>query len=588
MLNKKFLLGTVLVVALCLSACANGETEVTETSAATASESVSAAEKATVTETETEMQETEEVTETTAEDKKVSAEEYFSSRGFAFSERYKRSYEIILDMNDYKDVPNPFEDMDENYLKKIKYFTLLNVDGCGIDFISQLWAYEITVKDYSGSADFSGITCHITFDNYIGGDLSTVICSEYPYSIKFENYSGEYPLNGLPKNDVHYFDFENFADGVDFSFISEYPNAAYIRLKGSNTKDIDFNFIKDCKSLKSVLICGKSIDAEALAEILKNSNIGGLSVTVEDYSSTDAELLMCAAPSCSISYELDSSPWDYNKEPTEGVAFFANLYVYPNAEKKQWECETSSARAYYPGTWGYHGSLVCTFTNFTEEKQKINSVKIFRDDKGVLTEMPFADGSTSLEIDFAAEPNANSDFDITEEMFPFSKCETGIYKVVFDWNGERLEQQFAICNSDEDFLTEEQNEIFQKAYKITDRYFGCSTYLPQEYIDDHTTEEFLVNLYEGYTRDYAYSKSVGKYIDKDGNLMPAYGDRGGDISEQGNFFMPIYSNENEVLFKNFVIHGHEDYPYYIWFEEINYHMVKTDEGWRFDQFDLWY
>ncbi|MDE5991913.1 MAG: hypothetical protein K2G87_02560, partial [Oscillospiraceae bacterium] len=507
MLNKKFLLGAILPMAVCLTACSGSDTDVTETSAATASESVLTAEQTTVTETETEVQKTEKVTETAAEDKEVSAEEYFSSRGFKFSERYPdspRTYEITLDMNDYKDVPNPFEGMDENYLKQIRYFTLLNVDECDLDFISQFKIYNITIKDYSGSADLNDIARSITFDNYMGGDLSTVNCSEFSYNIGFENYSGEYPLNGLPKNDVRYFSFENFADSVDFSFISEYPNVTNIRLDGNNTKDIDFDFIKDCKSLKGVSIIGKSIDAEAWAEILKNSSIESFYAEVEEYSSDEADMLMKAAPTRSISYNLDDTPWlGYAGAPTEGVVFCANLYVNPDAEKKQWECVTAPAYPCSPKIWLYHGSLVCTFTNFTEEKQAVSSVKIFRDKNGVLTEMPFADGSTSLEIDFAAEPNANSDFDITEEMFPFSKCETGIYKVVFDWNGEQLEQQFVIDNEAEDFLTDEQNEIFKKTYGIAASRFGTSIYLTEEYAETHTVDEFLAPLCEVFTYDYA-------------------------------------------------------------------------------------
>lgn len=593
---KRFLFGAILTAAVCLTACSKDSNEITETSVTTASENITAAEETTVTETKTEMQETEEVTETTAEDKNVSTEEYFSSRGFAFSERYPdspRSYEITLDMKDYKDVPNPFEGMDENYLKQIRYYTLLNVDGCDLDFISQFNNISnIIIKDYSGSADLSEIEilCSIDFDNYMGGDLSTVKCSERSYNIHFENYSGEYPLNGLPKNDVRYFHFENFADGVDFSFISEYPNVTNIRLDGSNTKEIDFDFIKDCKSLKSVSISGKSIDAEVWAEILKNSSITSLGVTVEDYSSAEIDMLMKAAGSKSVRYQLDYSDWDYNYLPTDGLAFYTSFDIIPGYPGDKWECETKEASPYYSGRlWGHCNSLVCRFSNFDENDKTAKSVSIFNDN---LTPMTFADGSTEHEINFTVHANETSDFDINEEIFDFGGCEAGIYKVVFDFEGEKYEQMFFIephySTTGLDFLNDEQNEIFQKAHEITDRYFGCSTYLPQEYADEHTTEEFLSNLYGGYTREYAYSKSLGTYIDKDGNLKAAYGDRGGDISVQGEFFTPIFSDENEVIFKITVINGHEDDPYHVWFTEKNFHMVKTDEGWRFDKFDLWY
>lgn len=584
---KKFLFGAILSIAVFLSACSKGETEaaeaLSENVTTTTSETVPITEKTTVAKTETEITETarrksDRITE-------EMAEAYFTEHGY----RYESYGDLYIDMADFQNGEIPLDGLDEKYLKKANYIIVYNAGDYDLSFLSKCSPYTLTIEDYSGNTNLSFLGVRqIRLDNYKGGDLSSLSECEGLYRIIFENYSGNEDLSCIADlNNVASLCFENNSGNIDLSFLSGCKNIASLCLE-NYSGSVDFSVISDCPNIISLALTNKSVNAEAIAEVMKNSNIGGLSVTVEDYSSADAELLMRAAPSCSINYGLDSSPWDYTKEPTEGVAFFANLYVYPNAEEKQWECKTSPAQAYYPKTWGYHGSLVCTFTNFTEEKQKLNSVKIFRDDRGVLTEMPFADGSTSLEIDFAAEPNANSDFDITEEMFPFSKCETGLYKVAFDWNGERLEQQFAVCNSNGDFLTEEQKEIFQKAYEITNRYFGCSTYLPQEYVDNHTTEEFLANLYEGYTRDYAYSKSVGAYIDKDGKLKAISGDRGGDISVQDNFFMPIYSDENEVLFKNFVIHGHEDYPYYIWFEEINYHMVKTDEGWRFDQFDLWY
>lgn len=58
---KKFLLCSIFIALLCLTACSNGSNDVTETSMTTASESVSAAEQTTVTETKTEIQETETV-----------------------------------------------------------------------------------------------------------------------------------------------------------------------------------------------------------------------------------------------------------------------------------------------------------------------------------------------------------------------------------------------------------------------------------------------------------------------------------------------------------------------------------------------
>ncbi|MCM1328705.1 MAG: hypothetical protein NC253_04615 [Ruminococcus sp.] len=593
---RKILLGTVLAAAVCLSACEK-ETEIIDDFTTTTAPRTGGVQ--TVTAAETAEKPTEIIfnpegmkeyeTETDVEDKNAAAaRQYFTERGFTdFYAPYSGSewYCITADMNGFDG--DPFEDVDNEHLKAVYRLTLKNVDGHNLDFLSRFEHYdEIVIKDYSGSADFGAEKSKLIFDNYMGGDLSTVDFAERFYSVKFENYSGEYPLNNIPKEDVARFDFTDFADGVDFGFIAEYPNVSSVWLSDNDIDGVDMNFIKDCKNLKYLSLTGKSADCAALAEILPNSSVKTVYITVEKYSSEEAELIMKAIPSGTVTYNLDSTPWDYTKEPTEGVAVFANMRVNANAAGT-WDCKVSEADG-HPGTWGYGGSLVCTFSNFTEKIQTVNSVRIFRDEKGKTDAMTFADGNTSYELDFAIDPDTNSDLDITGEIFPFADCETGVYKVVFDVGGEQLEQRFFIFNGDDDFLTEEQREVFDKAYEITNKYFGCSTYLPQEYADAHTAEEFLKNLYGGYTREYAYEKSLGTYIDGDGNLTAISGDKGGDISVQDHYFMPVYADENEVLFKNFIVHGHEDYPYYIWFAEQNYHMVKTADGWRFDEFDLWF
>ncbi|MCM1023212.1 MAG: hypothetical protein NC395_04050 [Prevotella sp.] len=581
MINRKILLGTVLAAAVCLSACAEENAGTSETSP----ETVAAAEisAATVSETSAVTEAAEAGEET--EDIYIN---YFSSRGFEIKKSIYRFYSLTVDLDNFKDVADPFEGLDkDHFLSCINSVTLKNVDGWKLDFLSWNKYNNVYIPDYSGNADFSGLENDIVFGNYMGGDLSTVDFAEKNRTVEFAHYSGEYPLNNMPKDGVAKFVFSNFGEDVDFGFIAEYPNVSEIRLYGQNIDKVDFNFIRDCKNLKYIMLTGKSVDCAALAEILPDTSVTRVNIIVEDYSSEEAELLMKALPSGSVRYSLDSTPWDNDKNPTEGVAFFTNMRVYSDA-KITWDVQTGEAGEYNRSSWIYSGSLVCTFSNFTEEIQTVNSVRIFRDEKGKNEAMTFADGTTSHKLDFAIDPGTNSDLDINREIFPFAECETGIYKVVFDVGGEQLEQRFFLFNGDKDFLTEEQREVFDKAYKITEKYFGCSTYLSQEYADAHTAEEFLENLYEGYTREYAYGKSLGTYIDGDGNLKAAAGDRGGDISEQGNYFMPIYADENEVLFKNFVIHGHEDYPYYIWFAEENFHMVKTDEGWRFDKFDLWY
>lgn len=220
--------------------------------------------------------------------------------------------------------------------------------------------------------------------------------------------------------------------------------------------------------------------------------------------------------------------------------------------------------------------------------QQINSVEIFKNVDGSFVPLKFPDGSYVCDIDFTIDPGKNSDLEISNEMFPFNECDEGIYKVVFNSEFERPEQQFYITRSlSEDFLTGEQTEAYKKAYEITREYFGSSTYMTKEYADGHTVDEFLSEICTAYTYDYAYETARRfRYIDENGQLRETASDRGGDITFQRDFLIPIYSDENEVLFKCFIIHGHEDNPYFLWYEEINNHMVKTEDGWRFDNYQL--
>lgn len=582
-ISRKIFIGIVIAFAVCFSACESGENEVTETSSetvtTTASETVSAAET-----TEAEQAETEQTTvkKSFFDD----MEDYFSEHGFEVKYLDYSETGLEIDMTDFRGVKDPFAEMDDAYLKYIHILKIYNANDADLSFLERFNSSMITIENYSGNTDLSFLkTRRLTFDNYKGGDLSSLAeCGGIPKVI-FKNYSGNEYLSFVADLPTEYLSIEYYGDNTDLSFIS------------------------DCKNITTLELINKSVNAEAVAEILKNSNINKLYVRVEDYSAEASELIMRAAPTCTISYGLDYSEWGYENRPAEGFVFCTNVEVIPGFPEEKWECRTYGMEAGYPGTWTHYGSLISTFTNFTDEAVTAKSVSIFRNDSGELTPMPFADGSLSRGIDFTVNPKENSDFDITEEMFPFSDCKAGVYKVVFDCGEYKPEQTFFICSNFSDgeypqfdyrespekrfdvrldFLSEEQQESFKRAYEIIYQWFGFSWYMNSEYIESHTTEDFLAELCEGYTYDCAYEMSLGTYIDGNGNLQEFSGDRGGNISYKDYFFSPIYSDENEVLFKNTVILAHDDDPYFVWFEDKNYHMVKTEEGWRFDQFRLWY
>ena len=183
--------------------------------------------------------------------------------------------------------------------------------------------------------------------------------------------------------------------------------------------------------------------------------------------------------------------------------------------------------------------LRCVFSNYSDTVKTIESAQLFRIYGG---EQPilFTNGTDTLKLNFELPSMKKTDFELSDEMLDYSTLEAGIYKIVFTCGDEKLEQQFSVNgNSTPVFLTEEQLEIFN---------------------EEHESR---------------YKQAV-------------LSDRGFDISSYDEFFLPVYSDENEVIFQNIVTHAHEDNPYFIWFETLNYRMVKTDDGWKFDIFQLWY
>ncbi|MDE7295142.1 MAG: hypothetical protein K2N72_12035 [Oscillospiraceae bacterium] len=547
-----------ILLTLTLSACSEANvTDVETETAAAQTETSSTQTETTAAETSDQAVETTaELTETSAAKTKP-AKDYFEEQGYKLE-----SSTLYIDMNNFTNSEEPLVGIDEEYLKKVHFVTVENAGSSDLSFLKKYSFNWFTLEGYSGNADFSEMDISfITLDDYKGGDLTSL--PEYEYlRLKFKNYSGNEDMSFIADlKSIHHLVFENYRD------------------------ESDLDFIADCPNITSLNLINKSINAEAVADVIQNSNIKTLSIKTEDYSSKDADIIMRAAPTCAVRYYLDDSPWSDGR-PEEGITFFTNMYFSPD-HPGNWECQTADASTYYPEIWRHSGSLVCTFSNFTEEVQRINSAEIFKYEKGVLTPIPFSDGSLVYDIDFTIDPGTNSDYEITNEVFPFNECETGIYTIAFNSDGGRLEQKFVIHRSGDDFLTEEQHEAVDTAYEITKKYFGYSIYMPQEYADEHTVDDFLSEICLGYTYDYAYSTAQRyRYIDENGNLQAASSDKGGDISYQGSFLMPIYSDDNEVLFKDFIIHGHEDNPYFIWFEEVNYHMVKTENGWRFDNFQF--
>lgn len=573
--RKKF--AAIILSALCLAACGNSTAGSDETAAVTA-------------ETTAETSETSETT--SAETAEPGTEP--SSDGY----RYEK-YDLYIDMSKVKDAGALYDRLisEDNYISDL---ILSNVDDADLSFIRDRDIYRIEIEKYNGRTDLGvlagGSIRELTFGEVTDSTgLDAIAKADGIYTLIFDTYSGNIDFGFASDcKDLQGINFGNVTDVSGLETLAKVPNLNFIVFE-NYSKDIDLNFLSECPNITGARLEGADIKADMFADAVKNSSLKTLYIKAENFDLADGEEMMLALPDVNVTYCMDDSPW-YKAGPwEEGYVPESDVMVYTNpcvkrgASEEKWECRTSGIEFVSPDEEFKHEStLLCVFSNYSDEAKTVESAKLYRIYNGE-EPVDFSGGET-LEIGLELAPQTKTDLDITEDMLPYSALESGDYRIVFNVGGEQVEHRFCVM-SDEDkspnFLTDEQTEIYKTAESLTKTYFGCSHYLSEEDIQNTTAEEFIAMVCEGFTYDEAVSLS-SSYMDENGELKAISADRGGDISVFDHFYKCIYSGDDTVMFQSIVVHTTEDNPYFLWFEAIDYKMVNTDNGWRFERFPFWY
>ena len=576
--RKKF--AAIILSALCLAACGNSAAGSDETAAVTA-------------ETIVETSETSEIT--SAETAEVTAETGTepSSDGY----RYEK-YDLYIDMSKVEDAGALYDRLSQdNYISEL---ILSNVDEADLSFIRDRDIYSLTIEKYNGRTDLGilagGSIRELTFGEVTDSTgLGAMANTDGIYTLTFDTYSGNIDFGFASDcKELQGINFGNVTDVGGLETLAKVPNLNFIVFE-NYSKDIDLSFLSECPNITGARLEGADIKADMFADAVKNSSLKTLYIKAENYDPADGEEMMLALPDVNVTYGMDDSPW-YKAGPwEEGYVPDTDVMVYTNpcvkrgASEEKWECRTSGIKFVRPDEEFKHEStLLCVFSNYSDEAKTVESAKLYRIYNG---EEPVAfSGGETLEIGLELAPQTKVDLDITEDMLPCSDLETGDYRIVFNVGGEQVEHHFCVMSDEEkspDFLTDEQAEIYKKAETLIKTYFGCSYHLSEEDIKNTTAEEFIAMVCEGFTYDEAVSLSF-PYMNENGELKTIDADRGGDISVFDHFYKCIYSGDDMVIFQSIVVHTTEDNPYVLWFEALDYKMVNTDDGWRFERFPLWY
>ncbi len=340
----------------------------------------------------------------------------------------------------------------------------------------------------------------------------------------------------------------------------------YISVNLDELTDEDKSNLIKLPELKSISITSVNGNMNNYIDLFKNMSLRSIRIKTDNYKDSDFELLARTFPSCEIVYSQNDEKWSEGA-PTRGFIGYADPVV-------------SSSSAF-----------TAHLTNVTEENCTAQTLEIYRIISDEWNPVTFTNEDTSLKINLAVDSGSAIDYELSSKDFDYANAEAGRYKAVFTCSdNSKMEMQFYMSspkNEITSILNEDQNAAYEKALEITNTYFGHFIRLSEEYASSHTAEDFLDILRDGYTDNYALDKASGVYIE-DSKLISRFGHLPGIITSYFNDFSIIYSDDNQVSFKCTVVHFHEDNPYFIWYESKNYHMVKTDDGWKFDLFQLWY
>ncbi|MBD5138572.1 MAG: hypothetical protein HDT24_04605 [Ruminococcus sp.] len=372
----------------------------------------------------------------------------------------------------------------------------------------------------------------------------------------------------------------------------------YIEIDGNSIAEADMENIRNLKNLSAVSIENPNVplvemfsenhnvtkielvkfdgDISEYLDVLKGFDI--VSIDAVRYSGKDSALIYSELSEASVKYEKNSDRlFDL---PTDGIALSSSVCVLPSGKDN------------FDTYWTLPDELIVGIDNFTDIDQSLEKFELFylsgEGDEPVI----FRNGESFLTPEITVSAHGETTFTLDGNMFDYQNAENGIYRVRLTFESDTAESEFVIANSDgSEFLTEEQREMLDKTYELSKKYFydlwiysDCWG-SPREQKD--ISDEAVKTLCECYTYDYVVNHADRFYINSDGSLNDVSGDRSGSYVYVGTLFSPVFISNDRVDFKTTVINFHGDNPYFVWFDELNYRMIKTKDGWRFDKFQLW-
>lgn len=375
-------------------------------------------------------------------------------------------------------------------------------------------------------------------------------------------------------------DMDSYSDSGD---IGDMSKVTVLRINNTGTKDL--SFIGRFTSLE-ILVLYDCEGVENITQLKGAVNAAHIAVYDKSYSSENGSKLFTAFPTADVWYfeapeiaEQTYKPFDFYTYPLISVDTENTVKLYFVNETDRAGYAVLSDVMYPDGSgWASYGINEIELGEIpsgTQVEMQIPKSDIFPDDA--------PNGRYKLICTLSREGEA--EFERESEVYITDPFVDPVPDEIFC--PQRPNTRYYHYKTP-DFLTAGQLEAFKKAYITETAYFGTDMELSESYASTHTADEFISELTAGFTYEFARERAQGIYIDENGELESTSRSSGVDITLAAVNFSPIYYNENEVLFKAEKICWYDDEFYNVSYAQRNFHMVKTDEGWKFDSFGMWY
>ncbi len=463
----------------------------------------------------------------------------------------------------------------------------LEIFGCGSltpEFFKGARVKELYLYDFEGTAeDYARVFSDMELDGLFIFTTDREVNKEVlsaDLSAAITGAGGECENISVYNEPILYIDGES---------LTVYDGSVIVTGAATTSDDIwKLGAVKGIRYLTLSDFTGDTETYEALFSQMEE--LEAVRINTRSYSGDQSERLMRAA-GCHFEYgESEALFENQGNSSKDRINFMIEPCVYPFNTVRPESADETRLNLY--------------FANYTDKEITASDLILYRQTAEGWEELEFGEIPMRIEVQpggtsglYEIKPNFTVPID-------FSGLLAGVYKAAVTLNGEPYELRFLVsnfafegekgnpyqsgCAMHMDFMDPEQKTAFENAFAQVYS-LEADLEIPEEYVGKYTADELIAERYTALSHDLAYKLLYQSgAVETDGIIINTVSDIESSKFFGGEALFPVTMKEDECLFRLVTVHADADVSDQVRFDDRSLHMIKTDEGWKFDDFDLWY